>query len=74
MDDDENTLAYYGVNDGAEILMNEAEIDTKQRNESKERELQKRMEEQERVATSLHAMMQKNEYRACAKVTDNSSS
>eukprot|EP01083_Nonionella_stella_P227466 807031_1 len=26
MDDDENTLAFYGVSDGAEILMNEVDV------------------------------------------------
>jgi Leucine-rich repeat (LRR) protein len=45
MDDDENTLAYYGVSDGAEILMNEQDV--QQQEKQAEQELVDRMEQQE---------------------------
>jgi hypothetical protein len=45
MDDDENTLAYYGVSDGAEILMNEQDVQQKEK--EAQQELVDRMEQQE---------------------------
>ena len=45
MDDDENTLAYYGVSDGAEILMNEQDV--QQREKDAEQEVVNRMRQQE---------------------------
>ena len=46
LDDDDNTLLYYGVSDGAEILMNEVNVDARKRNEEREKALQEwRIEE-----------------------------
>ena len=35
LDDDEHTLAYYGVSDGADILMNEIDVADRQRQQQK---------------------------------------
>lgn len=57
LDDDENTLAYYGVRDGAEILMNEIDKNAKVMEENKKREdMEKRINSEERHA--IHAAKQ----------------
>ena len=56
LDDDDRALSYYGVGDGAEILMNEIDVAARQREAERERSVQeRRMEEQERTATALQA-------------------
>ena len=56
LDDDDRALSYYGVGDGAEILMNEIDVAARQREAERERSAQeRRMEEQERTATALQA-------------------
>jgi len=60
LDDDENALSYYGVADGAEILMNEVDVEARRRDAEREKALQdQRIEEQERTATALQAAQTK---------------
>jgi len=60
LDDDGNTLSYYGVSDGAEILMNEVDVEARKRDEEREKAMQEqRIEEQERTATALQAAQTK---------------
>ena len=48
LDDDNNSLAYFGVCDGSEIFMNEIDMKAKQREAEKEEQLRKdKMIEQE---------------------------
>jgi len=48
LDDDDNSLAYFGVSDGAEIYMNEIDMKAKRREEENvEKERREQMEEQE---------------------------
>jgi len=62
--DDENTLAYYAVNDGAVILMNEIDLEAEKKEGIRRAELQnRRIEEQEKSSTALQAM-QKNDMKA----------
>jgi len=64
LDDDENTLAYYTVNDGAEILMNEIDLEAEKKEGLKRAALQnKRIEEQEQSSNALQAL-QKNDIKA----------
>lgn len=59
--DDENTLAYYAVNDGAVILMNEIDLEAEKKEGIKRAELQnRRIEEQEKSSTALQAMQKKD--------------
>mmetsp|Transcript_15225 Transcript_15225/g.28651 ORF Transcript_15225/g.28651 Transcript_15225/m.28651 type:complete len:631 (-) Transcript_15225:188-2080(-) len=59
LDDDENTLAYYGVSDGSEILMNEVDMKAREDEENKKMKLRNQMiEEQERHSNTLHAVRQ----------------
>lgn len=49
LDEDENTLAYYGVMDSSEILMNEVDLEADaERKRRQEEEYEKRLEMQER--------------------------
>lgn len=61
LDNDGNNLNYYGVCDGAEILMNEIDLDA-QRLETKrlEEEMERKMEEQERDAAAMQELKRKN--------------
>ena len=61
LDNDDNNLNYYGVCDGAEILMNEIDLDA-QRLETKrlEEEMERKMEEQERDAAAMQELKRKN--------------
>lgn len=43
LDDDEHTLAYFGVTDGSDILMNEVDLEAQQRQDQKRLELHERM-------------------------------
>jgi hypothetical protein len=43
LDDDEHTLAYFGVTDGSDILMNEVDLEAQQREEQKRLDLHERM-------------------------------
>ena len=64
MDDDENTLAFYGVSDGAEILMNEVDVKAERLEQKKRAELQtQRIAEQERRTNAIHDIRQ-NEIRS----------
>lgn len=55
LDDDENTLGYYGVSDGAEILMNEVDIDAMNLKEMKRKmDIEKCIENEEKHA--IHAV------------------
>jgi hypothetical protein len=57
LDNDDNTLNYYGVCDGAEILMNEIDLDA-QRRESKRlaEEQERKMAEQERDVAAMQEL------------------
>ncbi len=57
LDDDENTLSYYGVRDGAEILMNEIDLEAVKRNDEKKAAMiEKRINEQEEASKTLQAI------------------
>lgn len=61
LDDDENTIGYYGVNDGAEILMNEMDLNAiRSDNQNKAKMLQKRIDQQEQASNVLQAMQRKD--------------
>ena len=60
MDNDENTLSYYGVRDGAEILMDEIDIKAKKKeNASKDDFFNRRIEEQEKSANAIQQARRK---------------
>ena len=72
--DNENTLSYYGVTDGAEILMNEIDLKAQEREEKREIEMHnKRIEEQEMDSNALQAL-QKSEMRARSIAAEHASS
>lgn len=57
LDDDDHTLAYYGICDGTEILMNEVDIEAKQREEARiVKEHEERVAKQEREARALQEL------------------
>jgi Ubiquitin-like domain len=57
LDDDEHTLSYYGVCDGADILMNEVDLVARQRDEARMvEEHNQRLTEQERDARALQEL------------------
>ena len=60
LDNDENPLLYYGVCDGAEILMNEIDVEA-QRKESErvKAEQEARIAQQERDATAIQELRRK---------------
>eukprot|EP00979_Chaetoceros_neogracilis_P004121 scaffold720_cov157-Chaetoceros_neogracile.AAC.3 len=61
MDDDENTLAYYGVNNGAEILMNEVDIKAQRDEDAKKKKMRNReFDEQEKRSNAIHAIRKKD--------------
>ena len=64
--DVENTLAYYGVSDGAEILMNEIDVKAVKIEDVKKTEMRDQLaREQEMRSNAIHAARQ-NEVRASA--------
>jgi hypothetical protein len=64
LDDDENTIGYYGVSDGSEILMNEIDLEAMKREDKHKTDmLLKRIEEQEEASNTLQTI-QKNDMRA----------
>ncbi len=63
LDDAEHSLFYYGVNDGAEILVNEVDVDALEREKARQLEdHSRRVKEQEQHVTVLQSM-QKNDQR-----------
>lgn len=63
LDDAEHSLFYYGVNDGAEILVNEIDVEALSREKAREvDDHSRRVKEQERHVTVLQSM-QKNDPR-----------
>jgi len=63
MNDDDHTLAYYGVTDGAEILVNEVDVEAQEREKIRQsEEHNKRVKEQEQHVAVIQSM-QKNEQR-----------
>ncbi len=62
LDEDENTLAFYGVSDGAQIYMNEVDLEAKQREAQRVAErFHQLLQEQEHAAKSLQAAKKNNE-------------
>ena len=53
LDDDDNALSYYGVTDGAEILMNEIDVEARKRDEEREKALQEQRIEEQNVLLEL---------------------
>ena len=64
MDDDDNTLAYYGVNDGSEILMNEIDLEAKKRQEEREIKLRNKLIDEQEKSSNSRREAQKNEMKA----------
>lgn len=61
LDNDDNTLSYYGVCDGAEILMNEIDLDAQRREAQRAVEEQERkMVEQERDVAAMQELKRLN--------------
>lgn len=61
MDNDENTLSYYGVCDGAQILMNEIDLEARRREaEGLAREQDMRMTQQEQQVLAIQEIKRKN--------------
>jgi hypothetical protein len=61
LDNDENTLNYYGVCDGAEILMNEIDLEAQRLDAERLVEEQKlKMVEQERDVTAMQQLKRDN--------------
>ena len=62
LDDPEHTLAYYGVTDGADILVNEVDVDALEREKARQtEEHSRRVEEQEHHVAVLQSM-KKNDH------------
>ncbi|KAL7533956.1 hypothetical protein ACHAXR_005549 [Thalassiosira sp. AJA248-18] len=63
LDDADHTLAYYGVTDGAEILVNEVDIEAREREKARQSEDHiRRVEEQEQHVAVLQSV-QRNDHR-----------
>lgn len=61
LDNDVNDLKYYGVCDGAEILMNEVDVQARQRESQRLMEEQERkIAEQEHEVTAMQELQRKN--------------
>jgi hypothetical protein len=61
LDNDVNDLKYYGVCDGAEILMNEVDVQARQRESQRLMEEQERkIVEQEHEVTAMQELQRKN--------------
>lgn len=61
LDNDENTLSYYGVCDGAQILMNEIDLEAKRRDaERLAHEQDTRMMHQEQQVIAIQEIKQRN--------------
>ena len=61
LDDDENTIGYYGVSDGAEILMNEIDLEAIQREEKNRSDMhERRIDEQEKATNAMQALQKSN--------------
>jgi hypothetical protein len=57
LDDAEHSLFYYGVNDGAEILVNEVDVEALEREKARQLEdHNRRIKEQEQHVTVLQSM------------------
>lgn len=63
LDDDDNNLAYYGVTDGAEILVNEIDVEAKEREKTREAEEHTRRIEKHEQYISIVQSAQKNDRR-----------
>jgi hypothetical protein len=60
LDNDENTLSYYGVCDGAQILMNEVDMEARRREgERLASERDRRMIQQEQEANAIREIKQR---------------
>ncbi len=58
LDDDEHTIGYYGVSDGAEILMNEIDVEAMRREEKNRSDLhERRIDEQEKATNAMQAAL-----------------
>ena len=63
LDDADHTLAYYGVSDGAEILMNEIDVEAREREKArKAAEHICRMEEQEKHVAVIQSMQKREQH------------
>jgi hypothetical protein len=61
LENDENTLSYYGVCDGAQILMNEIDLEAKRREaERSAHEQETRIMKQEQQAVAIQEIKQRN--------------
>jgi hypothetical protein len=70
LDDADYTLAYYGVPDGAEILVNEIDVEARERERARQTEDHiRRVKEQEQHVTIMQAV-QKNDHRINLAATD----
>ena len=70
LDDAEHSLFYYGVNDGAEILVNEIDVEALEREKARQLEdHSRRVKEQEQHVTVLQSM-KKNDQRINALATE----
>lgn len=70
LDDADYTLAYYGVPDGAEILVNEIDVEAKERERARQTEDHiRRVKELEQHVTIMQAL-QKNDHRINLAATD----
>ncbi len=70
LDDADYTLAYYGVPDGAEILVNEIDLEARERERARESEDHiRRVKEQEQHVTIMQSM-HKNDHRMNFAATD----
>lgn len=63
LDDADHSLAYYGVTDGAEILVNEVDVEAEEREQARQaKEHARRIEEQEQHISIVQSL-QKSEHR-----------
>jgi len=70
LDDEDHTLAYYGVTDGAEVLMNEIDVEARAREKARQsEEHDRRVEEQEQHVAVLQSM-QKSDHRTNLLATE----
>jgi tubulin-specific chaperone E len=63
MNDDDHTLAYYGVIDGAEILVNEVDVEAQEREKIRQSEEHNKLVQEQEQHVAVIQSMQKNEQR-----------
>ena len=70
LDDADHSLAYYGVTDGAEILVNEVDVEAEEREKARQAEEHSRRIEEQEQHISVVQSVQKSEHRISSVAAD----